>query len=537
MTPLIRARQGALAGLFILGLIASGTALIPPWLTKLVIDRGLIAGDVGALVQWSVALFAVGLASLALGALASILHMRASVAMLAQLRSLLARTVLERSPPWRSRHQTGELLSRLDGDAGEVQQFAFNALLSGSGALVRLVGGGVMLFVLSWQLAIVACILAPAEAIFFAYARPRTQRLASETRAERGGLAAQLAEMIGGLLPIQAASGEDRIALRLARQQGSLNTALVRAQLWGEVTRAVPSLLTATMRAAVFLIGGIMVIRDGWPLGSLIAFLAYLGFLTGPMQTLIGLWHAQARTRAALDRLSEIMEPDAMTWLDNAAPVPRGPCSLRFEDVEIRVDGQPILAGINAEVPAGTKVHLTGDSGVGKSTFLALLQRHADPTTGRVLLGGADLRALARSELRRAVRLVPQRPYLLKATVTENLRLTNPAATESDIEEMLYRMGLAERLAPDTDLGEDGMTLSGGERQRLCLARALLAPFRVLIMDEALSEVDTDTAAGIVADIDRLHGETTRIIASHGGADILGPFDMALDLSRWKAVS
>lgn len=534
LAPMLARRRGAIGMLLGLGLVSAAAGLVPPYITKLVIDDGLMAGDRDALIFWSLALLAFGVAALALGSLNAVLHMRASVDLLAEMRAALCRAALERSPAWRARRRTGDLLARIDGDAGEVQQFALGALLTGSGAVLRLAGGAAMLFYLNWQLALIALALAPAELLFFAWARPRTARMARATRAARGDYASRAAEMLNGLGALQAARAEAQVARALDASQSALNRALLRAQLWGEATRAAPMTMAALARAAIFLVGGLMVLDGRWGLGSLIAFLAYLGFLTGPMQSLIGLWHAQARVRAALERIADLTTGDALGWPADPIPLPPGPGAIALRGVGAQAGGRPVFAGLDADIPGGSKIRLAGGSGAGKSTLMALLQRHGDPAAGDILLDGAPLRRLSRGDLRAAVALAPQRPFVIRGTAAENLRLTAPEATDAAMRDMLDLVELSPRLAAagglHAPLGEDGLTLSGGERQRLCLARALLAPCRVLCLDEALSEVDPPTIARIMARIDAAMPHVTRIIAVHGAVDAHGPFDAVIDL-------
>ncbi len=538
LLPLVTPYRGPLAALFALSMVTAAAGLVPPYLTKLVIDQGLMTGDRKALVVFSAALFGIGLAALALGALNSLLHLKFSARLLADLRRAAVARILQQSPRWQARQKTGELMSRLDGDAGEVQQFTFAVLVSGAGSVLRLAGGLVMLFVLAPKLALLALALAPLELLFFARARPVTHQKAMEVRRARGHLASGLAETITGLGALRALNAADAAAGRIEIRQTTLVDALMKAQMWSELTRAVPMVLTAILRGAVFLVGGLAVIDGTMPLGSLIAFIAYLGFLIGPMQSLISLWHGQARMKAALDRLDQIMSatPDVR---DPAAPVPLGvgPGDLVLNHVAYTpADGSPLFQDLSLCVPAGCKLRLAGPSGSGKSSLLSLLQRHADPAAGTVFLSGIDLRQLALKDLRGAVALVPQKGHVFSGTLADNLRLGCPTATDQDMLKVLQLVELEERFVFDglaTALGEGGLELSGGERQRLCLARALLQPFSVLVLDESLSEVDGVRVTRIMSAIDRCYKGCSRIIVTHGEPARYGTFDLELDLKDY----
>ncbi|GAB2183427.1 ABC transporter ATP-binding protein [Roseibium sp. LAB1] len=542
LVPLVAPYRWPLAMLFLFSLVAAGAALVPPYLTKLVIDRGLIAGDKQALVMFVAVLFAVGLAALALGALNSLMHLRFSARLLADLRRSAVDRILAQSPRWQAKQSIGELMSRLDGDAGEVQQFTFAVLVNGGGSLLRLVGGLVMLFVLAPKLALLALALAPVELLFFARARLVTQAKARDVRQARGVLASGLAETVAGLSALRALNATGAAAKRIETRQQGLVAALLSAQMWNEVTRAVPMVLTAILRGAVFLVGGLAVIDGTMPLGSLIAFTAYLAFLIGPMQSLISLWHGQARMKAALDRLDRIMSavPDVQ---DPASPVPLAADGgeLVLAGVAYAPDGgSPLFEDVSLIVPKGQKVRLCGPSGIGKTSLLSLVQRHDDPRNGTILLDGTDLRQLSLHDLRAAVSLVPQKGHVFSGTLADNLRLGSADANEQDMHAVLQLVELEDRFAEEgleTVLGEGGLDLSGGERQRLCLARALLQPFRVLILDESLSEVDADRVSRIMARIDARFGDRTRLVVTHGNAERYGSFDGELTLQEREARS
>ncbi len=501
----------SLAAILSLGVVSALVALVPPYLTKLVIDDGLLAGDRQALVVWSLALLTVGAGALGLGVVSSLLHMRASVAMLAGLRQRLLARVLRSDARWRAEHSTGELMNRIDADAGEVQRFAFNALLTGSGALVRLSGALAMLFWLHWPLALLAVALAPIELAFLAWARPRTEHLTREVRQARGDFAGRLGESLQGLTTIRQIGAAGAMLARLGEGQRELNARQIQAHRFGEVTRTVPALITAVGRSLVFLLGGLAVIDGRLALGTLIAFIGYLGFLVGPMQSLLGLWHGQARARVAFERIERLLDPNvgATADADAATPPPGGAVGVRRGGADGAV-----------WISAGEKIRLDGPSGVGKTRMLRALQEIDGPSeAGDFVLtdeAGRLLDAQARAD---TVVHVPQRPFVMRGTVAENLRLLAPAAADEALNEVLDVVGLTARFAAadglETRLGEDGLSLSGGERQRLCLARALLRGGALWLFDEALSEVDRASAARIWLALDRRLNGATRIIVAH----------------------
>ncbi|WP_264214557.1 ABC transporter ATP-binding protein [Leisingera thetidis] len=537
LLPLLHPHRRRLALLLLISFAAAALGLLPPYISKLVIDRGLMAGDASQLVVWSLALFAIGLLATATGALSTILHMRASVRMLARLRQKLLSRLAAKPAGWFATQRAGELLARVDGDAAEVQKFAFNAVLGGSSALIRLIGGSAMLMLLDWRLGLLTALLAPAELLFLIWARPRTERHAAAVREMQGRYSAGLSEALFGLPALQAARGTLWAERRSLRDHAGLNQRLIAQNLWGEFTRAVPVLLSALTRSAVFLAGGLMVIRGDWPLGSLIAFIAYMGFMTGPMQSLLGLWHAQARVKVAAARLDAVMQPPARA--KTACFSPAG-YALRLDAVTVARGGAAPIGPLSLTVPEGTRLALKGPSGAGKTSLIAVLCGRAQPLSGRAALGGADLRRLGGGALPERVAYAGQRPFTLRASLRDNLFQSRAfwatPGSEPRVWELLDLFGLAGRFRSadglDTMLGESGLTLSGGERQRLCLLRALLAPFDILILDEALSEVDPATAARIMGCIDETFPQATRIITAHGGAAAAGKFDMEIDLTK-----
>ncbi len=524
-----------LAGVLVLSLSASLLALAQPWITKLLIDDGLIGGDFGVVVSMCVLMFAAAVMAAGLAALNRWHYITASSKILFGLRASVYRHLQTLSPAYYAKVRGGDLMARLDGDVAEVQRFCVDSALALINAVIVLAGALILMFALSWQLSLIAFCLLPAQVVLLKVLRPRIESATRLVRERVSTITSFLFDTLSAMKFIQTAGGQVREAGKLDDLQHTHLGQLRQLQMLNQATTALPSLLTLAGTVGVFLIGGAMVIEKTMSLGTLVAFTAYLARATGPVHTLLGLWVALKRAEVSIARVHEITDaaPD-VTPPQDGCPMPEGSAAnIVINDVSFEYENRnrPVLANISMTIPAGCKAVITGASGAGKTTLIDLLQRHYDPGAGSISIGGVDLRNLDLDGLRRNVAIVAQDTVLMPGSIFENIGYAAPGASAQEIFEAAKRAGADDFIAEmadgyTSDVGSRGLKLSGGQRQRIAIARALLQKPVVLILDEATSGVDTETEQAIRETIDHLFSDTTRIIIAHrstltAGADFV----------------
>ena len=419
------------------------------------------------------------------------------------------------------RHQTGQLMSRATVDLQSVRFFLGYGLIFFFQHVFTVLGVGVLVFVISWKLALIALAVAPVMvAIAYRYSNV-SHPVLRDVQQKMADVATVAEENVVGVHVVKSFAQEQAEQDKFERRSEALFDQSVRANRQRAFYVPVLSFLPLLGQAAVLLAGGRMVADGSLSLPDFVRFNLYLSMLIFPLR-MLGMWIGEGqRATASGERIFQVIdEPEQIQDSPGARPLPDGPGLVRFEQVTFGYDpARPVLEDVDLELEPGRRVALIGHTGSGKTTLVSLIPRFYDVQSGRVTVDGADVRDVTLASLRRQIGVIAQDPFLFSATVRENLAFGRPEASE---EELVHAARLAQahefvQQLPggyDTVIGERGITLSGGQRQRLAIARALVLDPRILILDDATASVDAATEAKIRTGLrEAMRGRTTVIIA------------------------
>ena len=530
---LLRPYRGRVILTFVAMLIATGAALVPPYLAGRAIDDGIRAKDIGAL-ELIVGLFLAAaiinwVATYAQTYLVNWVGQRA----LQDLRLQIFRHLERMSIGFYARRKTGVLISRITNDVQALDQLVTDGMVTLFSSTLTLVGiTGILLF-LDPMLALVTFAVFPvllAMSLAFRIASAGAYRLTRETVA---WVTAYLQETLSGVRVVRTFGQEERHKKRFAELNDDNRNANMRTVHLNAAYFPSVEMVSAVATAAILLYGGHQVLEGAVTIGVLASFVFYLQSFFDPIQQLSQLYTTYQAGMAALDKIFELLdeEPEMEDGPD-AIELPKVRGEIRFEDVEFQYDTaddrtKRALDGVNLTVAPGQTVALVGATGAGKSTLAKLVARFHDPTSGRVLVDGHDLRDVTERSLRSQLGIVPQEGFLFSGTIADNIGFGRPDATRVQIEEAARAVRaheFVERLPDgyDTEVGERGGHLSAGQRQLVAFARAAIADPRILILDEATSNVDVRTEARIEQGLRRLLAGRTSIVIAHRLSTIRG---------------
>jgi len=424
---------------------------------------------------------------------------------------------------WFERRQVGDLISRLTGDIATIEQLVLtgvNLALTYAFQVVFFAGA---MFLLNWHLTLTAFVAAPAFLLLSRGFSRRIQDASRERRRRSGSITAVAEENLGNIPLVQAYDRADHEVRRFEAENRAAFTAQMLAIRLEALFGPFSSIIECIGVLAVTGVAVYELAQGAITLGGLLAFLAYLGQLYGPVQGFAGLSNTLFAASAGAERIIEVLdEQPAVVEPREPRELGRATGAIRFEKVWFTYGGteRPALRDVDLRLAPGRRVAVVGASGAGKSTLTKLLLRSYDPDRGRVTLDGIDLRELSLTDLRRNISTVLQETLVFDGTVAENIRWGKPDATDAEVRaaaEAADAHGFIARLdrGYDTRVGQRGRLLSGGQRQRLAIARAIIRDAPVLLLDEPTTGLDAASGQRVLAPLRRLMTGRTTIIISH----------------------
>lgn len=528
--PLLRLEWPAVGGATLLLLLGSAAALAYPQGIRILVDGAIAARDPGA----------VRAAALAMGALALVqglavagrawLFAVAGERGVKRVREALFRSLVAQEIAFFDGQRTGDLASRLGSDTASLQSLLSSHLSMALRNAVQVVGGLALLVITSPRLTGVMLLVVPAVALGAVFYGRKIRALArryQDALADAGHVAE---ESLSAIRTVRAFAAEEAEAFRYAAE---VERAFALARRRAGAAAIFMGAASTGVYAAIAVVlgyGGLLVAGGELTVGALTAFLVYTLLIAMGLGTLADIWAEAMRGLGAAERVFELTDRVAAMPIAGGRRLDRVEGRVAFEAVRFAYPQRPeveVLRGIDLAVRPGEVVALVGPSGAGKSTIAALLIRLYDPTSGRVTLDGADLRALDPAWLRRLVGVVSQEPVLFSTSVAENVRYGRPEATDAEVREALRAANALPFVEAfpgglGTRVGERGQQLSGGQKQRIAIARALLKDPRILLLDEATSALDAESEALVQEALSRLMRGRTAIVIAHRLSTVVG---------------
>jgi ATP-binding cassette subfamily B protein len=513
----------AIAGILFLVALESFGVQVGPKLVQYALDHGVEKGDF-RVVQICAALYVVGvLVAIAAGSARMAWSGRVGERILSRLRVSVFTHLQRQGLDYYTKEADGVVMTRMTSDIEALQSLFQESFVSLTGQVLTMTFAGTMMFLTNAKMAsITLFVLVPPLVLMTLWFRSASDRGYLRARNRVGRVIADLQENLSGIRVVTAYNRQRRNRDRHRTLVGQYNDANIYAGKVGAIYGPGTELLGMATQVVIVVIGGNMVLRGEMTVGGLFAFVLYLSAFIQPISTMVQFYNSYQQGRAGMIKLREIfaLEPTIGEKAD-AIDLPPLEGAIELRDVTFGyLPDKPVLRHANLRFEPGETIAFVGPTGAGKSTIAKLLGRFYDPQEGAVLIDGHDVRDVTVASLRRQLGIVPQEGFLFAGDIRDNIRFARPDASDEDILAACRAIGVdgfIDRLPQglDTPCHERGVTMSSGERQLVALARAVMADPRVLILDEATSNLDLATEGMIERALDVLLEGRTAILIAH----------------------
>lgn len=416
---------------------------------------------------------------------------------------------------------SGTIVSRILNDVGMLQKSAADELVAMVREGLTLVGMVFLLFYNDWRLAIVAFVVLPLAVFPASHIGRRIKKYVRKSLANMSILTSILQESFSGIKVVKAFGTETAEKTKFGGENWNFYLRMKKVIRYDAATAPIMELLASFGAAGVLWYGLQRVMNGAMTQGELLSFIAAMGMMYGPMKRLIKTNNVIQKAVGAAERVFDLLDTSAdIIDKHDAVELPRSRGHVRFEQVDFGYDDELVLKAFSVDVPPGRMVALVGASGAGKSTLIGLLARFYDPQRGVIRIDGKDISSVTQHSLKQQIALVDQETFLFHDTLYNNIRYSNPLASDEEVENAA-RMAYADEFIhemPDgynTVIGDRGVRLSGGQRQRICIARAILRDAPILLLDEATSALDTESETVVQKALANLMKERTTFVIAH----------------------
>jgi ATP-binding cassette subfamily B protein/subfamily B ATP-binding cassette protein MsbA len=518
----LRPFAGSIAFLFMLAVASAILGLLIPRATMHIIDVSIRERDSASLHLVGTFLVLIVIAQVAIEVMRKLRQGRLNSRVIATLRQRLFKHFMRLPLHELHNMKTGGITSRLSGDVDVVTGLLQMALITPGVALLRIVMTLVVLVWINWQMAVAAVLLLPPVVFLNLLSINRIRPIYRSMRRDRADIDGRVVETFGGIRVVRAFGRESAEAARY----GLSHHTVVRKDQFANVIEAILGagwgLVLPLSGILVVWVGGFLALRGETTVGEIMAFQMYLLMLLTPVSNIVQSYGQTQQALAAMERVFDILRrPIDKPDRPRAVAAPRTVDLIEFDNVAFSYRaGQPVLQDFSLRVAGGSTIALVGPSGAGKTTVTNLVARFYDPDEGAIRLNGIDLRDIRLQSYRGLLGLVQQDVFLFDGTIAENIAFGRRGASEAEIESAARRANAHEFITafPDgyeTLVGERGVRLSGGQAQRISIARAILADPAILILDEATSNLDSESEQLIQMSLRELLADRTTFVIAH----------------------